>query len=226
MRDLCTYCAQSADGRDHVPPRCLLERPYPPNLPTVPACDACNQGYSLDEEYFLTVLAQVGVSEDLAAKVEPGGRVDRALRRSAGLENRIRESLALTEEGLVAIEPEVGRLRRVVRKIAAGLYALRYGQRAHPSSIPKAGIVHLESEPARTAQLLLATHTERFQPKRWSHVQRGVFSYIFVRNWQTSHQLTCVMDFHGEFWGAARVPIPSRGPASPSGDDQMELTLE
>jgi hypothetical protein len=35
-----------------VPSRILLDKPFPENLPVVPCCDKCNQGFSLDEEYF------------------------------------------------------------------------------------------------------------------------------------------------------------------------------
>ena len=31
----CIHCGAPAETRDHVPSRCLLERPYPENLPAV-----------------------------------------------------------------------------------------------------------------------------------------------------------------------------------------------
>jgi hypothetical protein len=41
---------------DHVPPKLLLERPLPPNLLTVPACESCNAGFKSDDEYTRTIL--------------------------------------------------------------------------------------------------------------------------------------------------------------------------
>ena len=38
----CIYCGGPAETRDHVPSRCLLERPYPENLPAVGCCKECN----------------------------------------------------------------------------------------------------------------------------------------------------------------------------------------
>ena len=52
----CVYCGGSEETRDHLPSRILLEKPYPDNLPAVPACQACNGGFSLDEEYLACVL--------------------------------------------------------------------------------------------------------------------------------------------------------------------------
>ena len=48
----CSYCRREATTNDHVVPRCLLEKPYPPNLLTIPSCYTCNTGFKQDEEYF------------------------------------------------------------------------------------------------------------------------------------------------------------------------------
>jgi hypothetical protein len=89
----CVYCGKKATTKDHVVPRCLLEKPYPPNLLTVPSCSACNEGYSKDEEYFLAVMAQSGFVPSLTAKIEEGGVIDRMLERSAGLDTHIVQSI-------------------------------------------------------------------------------------------------------------------------------------
>ena len=47
----CIYCGESADTREHCPSRAFLEKPYPTNLPTLPACKRCNNGFSADENY-------------------------------------------------------------------------------------------------------------------------------------------------------------------------------
>ena len=56
---VCVYCgALSPQTRDHVPPACLFPRPRPTDLVTVPACEACNAAFSMDDEYFrLAMLA-------------------------------------------------------------------------------------------------------------------------------------------------------------------------
>lgn len=53
----CVYCGTDEDLTvDHVPPKLLLARPYPPNLLTVTACRTCNQSFQKDDEYTRTML--------------------------------------------------------------------------------------------------------------------------------------------------------------------------
>ena len=52
----CIYCHGDTDTREHVPSRIPLDEPYPENLPVLPACSKCNQGFSLDEEYFACLI--------------------------------------------------------------------------------------------------------------------------------------------------------------------------
>ena len=42
---------------DHIPPKLLLARPYPNNLPTVPACRRCNASFQADDEYTRFVIS-------------------------------------------------------------------------------------------------------------------------------------------------------------------------
>lgn len=52
----CIYCGGSADTREHCPSRAFLTKPYPTNLPTLPACKLCNNAFSSDEKYVKEVL--------------------------------------------------------------------------------------------------------------------------------------------------------------------------
>jgi hypothetical protein len=53
----CAYCGEATGTRDHVPSKILLDMPYLDNLPVVPACLRCNNGFSPDEEYFACLVA-------------------------------------------------------------------------------------------------------------------------------------------------------------------------
>ena len=66
----CIYCGADKDLTvDHVPPKLLLMRPYPPNLITVPACETCNKSFQKDDEYTRTMLAvDVRASKNAAAQ--------------------------------------------------------------------------------------------------------------------------------------------------------------
>lgn len=55
---VCAYCGETESlTDDHVPPKLMLEEPYPKNLVTVPACFDCNQKFQKDDEYTRTVIA-------------------------------------------------------------------------------------------------------------------------------------------------------------------------
>jgi hypothetical protein len=53
-KQVCVYCGlNSADTRDHIPPRSFFSEPRPSDPITVPACESCNKGAGKDEEFFL-----------------------------------------------------------------------------------------------------------------------------------------------------------------------------
>jgi len=45
-----------AETREHVPSKVFLQTPYPNDLPTVPSCEECNNGFSSDELYTAVLL--------------------------------------------------------------------------------------------------------------------------------------------------------------------------
>lgn len=211
-RHLCVYCGSPATTRDHVPPRLLLERPFPANLRTVPSCLDCNRGPSKDEEYFLALIAQVSLSPYIAAKLQPGGSIDRAFNRSPALEERFLEALGIDEEtGKPFIRPDYSRVDRVVTKIAVGLFALRYGWAPSLYEVGPAHLVPYELRDDRPNQYFIAAFTERFRSRRWRTVQPGVFSYIFVRDPMHFGTVWCMVDIHRSFWGVVHLPLSQRG---------------
>ncbi|MEA4987941.1 MAG: hypothetical protein VB095_07765 [Anaerovorax sp.] len=52
----CIYCGKPANTREHVPSKAFLSEAFPDNLPTIPACFDCNNGYSNDEKYVSSYL--------------------------------------------------------------------------------------------------------------------------------------------------------------------------
>lgn len=50
--DRCYRCGGDPTERAHIFPAMLFPRPRPTNLPTVPSCSPCNQGFSEDERLF------------------------------------------------------------------------------------------------------------------------------------------------------------------------------
>lgn len=207
---LCAYCGAEATTRDHVVARCFLESPFPDNLPTVPCCKKCNVENSRDEEYFRVALAQVGFHPLLQDKLNDNGIVTRSLERRPALDERIVQSLSVGSDGRVYFAPEMDRLEAVSRKIAFGLFCHRYELARLPSIGDFRPVPLSHSEDAMNYVFVMA-HTERFMPRRWTHLQRGVFSYMFVRNWVWSNfgRLVCIMKFYETLWAAVICPWPS-----------------
>jgi hypothetical protein len=215
----CLYCGAPGPEKDHVIPRCLLEKPYPRNLLTVASCARCNRSYSKDEEYFLAIMAQTGFVSSLRDKVSQGGVVDRMLHRSAGLEQLFLNSLSVADGGGVAMIPDEVRIANVTRKIAFGLFWHRYKPRTRPDLVDFLALKPLHAMDENNFMLMLA-HNERFAPKRWKHLQTipkapsgklQVFDFMFIRNWVWADigRLFCIMRFHETVWAAVRCPNPA-----------------
>jgi hypothetical protein len=221
----CVYCGRPADTRDHCPPKLLLERPYPPNLSTLRACRECNEGFSRDEEYFLTILAQIGTTPALLAKIHDGGEIDRALMKAPGLNERILRSLEPAEDGTVSIRPEIDRIHRIIQKIALGVYVLRYGRVPALNTLNPVGAFPYSGQIGLPAPFVAATYTERFRLKRWKHIQRGVFSYIIAQDPTDWSRLCCILDFHRTLWGVVMFPRPTRWQTPRLSETSSQLEL-
>lgn len=114
----CVYCGGSADTRDHVPSKCLLERPYPENLTVVGCCYDCNQGFSKDEEYFVCLIESVLCGSIDPEKIERSS-VAKIMQKSPALRKRIEDSKTEVN-GQIAFIPEFERIQNVMLKLARG----------------------------------------------------------------------------------------------------------
>jgi hypothetical protein len=50
---VCVYCGSAATTVDHIPPKAIIPAKSRVNLPTVPSCRKCNNGFSKDDEYLM-----------------------------------------------------------------------------------------------------------------------------------------------------------------------------
>lgn len=114
----CIYCGSIANTRDHVPSKCLIEQPYPENLPVVGCCDSCNQDFSKDEQYFVCLLESVLCGSTDPEKIKRPS-VARIMQNSPALRQRIENSK--TEiDGQIAFHTEEERICNVMLKLARG----------------------------------------------------------------------------------------------------------
>ena len=122
----CIYCEGPADTRDHVPSKCLLERPYPPNLPVVGCCDTCNQNFSRDEQYFVCLIESVLCGSTDPEKIRRPS-VAKIMQDVPALRARI-ESSRTEVDGYIAFTPEAERVKTVMLKLARGHAAFELSQ--------------------------------------------------------------------------------------------------
>jgi hypothetical protein len=119
MLGACVFCGGTPGTRDHVPSKAFLDDPLPEQLPIVEACEACNQGFSLDEEYLACFLEAV-----LAGSVNPEKitrqKAKRARSRNPRLVSRLEASVRLDDDGTMIWIPEIDRVQKVVLKLARG----------------------------------------------------------------------------------------------------------
>lgn len=120
----CAFCCGPTGTRDHCPSRVFLDAPLPENLPVVPACAACNGGFSSDEEYLACLVACVVAGTTDPEAVERA-KIRRILNEKPALRARIEQSKTVVD-GQVIFMPDTARARKVLVKLAQGhaLYEL------------------------------------------------------------------------------------------------------
>jgi hypothetical protein len=107
------------------------------------------------------------------------------------------------------LQPEHARVNRIVAKIAFGIFIRRYGVVPAPEEVQPIGLFPYNIDDHRPPGFFVLAFTERFLPKRWTHVQKGVFSYLIARAGQGNNDLYCLMDIHRTAWGVAKIPNPA-----------------
>lgn len=134
----CAYCGEQKKlTADHVPPKLFLERPFPPNLLTVPACAGCNRSFKADDEYTRTVLAlDIRANWNNAAQCNLPAIVRSLQRPNArgfaeylGQQSRTMKTLAPDGNHMIAIQTDQERANRSGMHILRGLYFHETGKR-------------------------------------------------------------------------------------------------
>lgn len=191
----CVYCGRVTQTRDHVPSRVLLNEPYPENLPVVPACEECNRGYSLDEEYF-ACLVECARAGSVQATQRP--KIIRILSQSPALAEKISRARSVREDGNVSFLAEQERIRNVALKLARGHAAYEASEilRHEPShflatplgTLDDSARRHFEPVPrsaiwpevgSRAMQRLIVAGND-VTDEGWIEVQPGQYRYFVV----------------------------------------------
>jgi hypothetical protein len=133
----CIYCRKvKKTTRDHVPPKLLLDKPFPSNLPTVPACRDCNQSFMKDDEYTRLLALDVRATNNTAAQSNLSAIVRSLQRPNAEgfveyLANQSSDSTILGADGAPmgrVTEVNKRRVDATGSRIVRGLYFIELGR--------------------------------------------------------------------------------------------------
>lgn len=113
----CIYCGDVATTREHVPSKTFLIEPYPDNLPTIPACFHCNNGFSFDEQYCAYYLELL--KSNIFIGYECNKKVLTALENDPSLKHLIESQIKIID-GKIHFNVDRERFVRIINKLAIG----------------------------------------------------------------------------------------------------------
>lgn len=114
----CIYCAGPQQTREHVPSKIFLNRPFPENLPVMPACRKCNNDFSLDEEYVACLISCMKSGSTNPEKISDG-RVSKILKDKPRLRVLL-EPIKQENDGVISFQFDEQRLKKIIHKLALG----------------------------------------------------------------------------------------------------------
>ncbi|MHB8156547.1 MAG: hypothetical protein ACYDEQ_04045 [Desulfocucumaceae bacterium] len=191
--DHCVYCGSATGTRDHIPSKVFLDKPYPTNLPVVPACESCNNGFSKDEEYVACLIECVSQGSVLEETMQRE-KIKRILKQRPALAERMKQAHK-TDGSKILFSFEFDRLKNIILKLACGHAAYDLNEPMYHNEPYSIGFTPLESIPkdirrsfetppkvsilpeigSRAMQRLIMTFPG---PTGWIIVQPGRYRYL------------------------------------------------
>ncbi|CAN8139508.1 HNH endonuclease 5 domain-containing protein [uncultured Thiomicrorhabdus sp.] len=114
----CIYCGGPQETREHVPSKIFLNKPFPENLPVMPACRKCNNDFSLDEEYVACLIGCMKSKSTNPEKISDK-RVSKTLKAKPRLK-ALFDSIKHEENGVINFQLDEKRLKKIIHKLALG----------------------------------------------------------------------------------------------------------
>lgn len=181
LEGYCIYCGGKPETIDHVPSKIIMDKPFPDNLPVVPACDKCNQDFSKDEEYFACLIECILRGTTEPEKLERI-KIKEILKRKPKLRARLEKAM-LIKDGQTYFQTEENRVRNVILKLARGhaTYENSELQLEEPNSISISPITVMSEE----EQAEYFSHDEGLFPEIGSVAFQRIFmeDTNVINNW-------------------------------------------
>lgn len=156
LRGFCVYCGGPFETRDHIPPRVFLDKPYPINLPVVPACKICNQKMSIDEEYVACFLECVISGSTTFQDIERD-KIANILKRKPKLVAKLKELRQTLLDNRTWFRVESNRIRDMIIKLARGHIAFEQSQShlEEPSAIFFSPFIQMDAKQIEAFESIL-----------------------------------------------------------------------
>ena len=106
------------------------------------------------------------------------------------------------------LTPELNRMQLIIEKVAHGLHSLKYGTGPRLSEF---GTLRIFGPGDELPQRMVAAmwNWPGLRRKRWTVVQKGVFSFLFSRGWMADDPpLYCFIDLADTLLAAVACPLP------------------
>lgn len=138
--NLCIFCGNTANTREHIPPKQFFKGTPDKPLITVPSCNTCNAGFQKDEDFFRQFYASMLMERSSEAKKLMEGEVSRSILRTPALGHQMFSQMKLVDaytkaglyKGKMTMYTVSGsdkmRINRVVTKVIKGLFFHEFGQ--------------------------------------------------------------------------------------------------
>lgn len=191
----CVYCGnENGITKDHIPPKALFAKPRPHDLITVPACEKCNSGFNLDDDYFKTMhlLRRESAGNDDVKRLLPKLYKSMKHVKASSFSRRFQKSISLVEEqsrfGLylgksAAFTISNERFSNTIERCIYGLHYFHFNQplyegyKVHALSIAEFNKI----SPILTHRHLKIIDTVTLNPPLEIGKGRNVFKYWFKK---------------------------------------------
>lgn len=177
---VCAYCGQNTStGPDHVIARQFFPQGERPDIPKVPACDACNKRKSDLELYFTALLpfgsnhpsGQAVLKEDVSKRLDKNRKLARELNFLAGY------SWGGNESGIIVpsleLPVEEALLEELFSMICQGLLFHHFKARIGPDNFVKVAALTEYGE-----EKFKSEHFPSTEGNVWDDLGPGVFQYV------------------------------------------------
>lgn len=207
----CAYCgAPDPETKDHVPPKGIFP-PDPGHLITVPCCEVCRAGTSLDDEYFKNMLMMRHDVGDHPRAAPVTNSVLRAYSRPRkrkslnALFRTMRDVDVVTPAGLRLgkagiYEVDLGRLGLVVNRTIRGLYYHETGRVIPADTLVRSVSVTDYESPDPNAAQQIGTFVAHALTLDETVVAGGIFRYRRQLSETTPFTSFWLLGFYDSVW--------------------------